>query len=241
MNSRERVLAALNHKEPDRIPVDLGSHRSSGMAAMAYHRLRKHLGLPEKPVRVYDMVQQLAIVEEDVLDLFGVDVIEMGRGFLLDDSDWKPWVLPDGNPCEIPNYINLERQGEHWLLLDGDGVELGIMKQGSLYFEQTRFPLMDRGIEHDHFEDLEEMLGKQMWNAVAHPGAHLKMDETGLHALAHRAKALRESTDRAIVGLFGATCLRSPRCCIAWTTTSWLRDCIPTRWQSFQKNSAKST
>jgi uroporphyrinogen decarboxylase len=211
MNSRERVLAALNHKEPDRIPVDLGSHRSSGMAAMAYHRLRKHLGLPEKPVRVYDMVQQLAIVEEDVLDLFGVDVIEMGRGFLLDDSDWKPWVLPDGNPCEIPNYINLERQGEHWLLLDGDGVELGIMKQGSLYFEQTRFPLMDKGIEHDHFEDLEEMLGKQMWNAVAHPGAHLKMDETGLHALAHRAKALRESTDRAIVGLFGGNMFEIPQ------------------------------
>ena len=89
MTSRERVLAALNHVEPDRIPVDLGGHRSSGIAAIAYHQLRKHLGLPEKAVRVYDMVQQLAIIDEDVLDLFGVDVIEMGRGFLLDDGDWN--------------------------------------------------------------------------------------------------------------------------------------------------------
>ena len=113
MTSRERVLSALNHVEPDRIPVDLGAHRSSGIAAIAYHRLRKHLGLPEKAVRVYDMVQQLAIVDEDVLDLFGVDCIEMGRGFLLEDSDWKPWVLPDGTPCEIPGYIQLELQGEH--------------------------------------------------------------------------------------------------------------------------------
>jgi uroporphyrinogen decarboxylase len=54
MTSRERVLTSLDHKTPDRIPVDLGSHRSSGIAAIAYHRLRKHLGLEEKPVRVYD-------------------------------------------------------------------------------------------------------------------------------------------------------------------------------------------
>ena len=77
MNSRERVLAALNHSEPDRVPVDLGGHRSSGIAAIAYHRLRNYLGLAEKPVRVYDMVQQLAIIDEDMLDLFGVDTIEM--------------------------------------------------------------------------------------------------------------------------------------------------------------------
>ncbi len=48
MTSQERVLAALNHVEPDRIPMDLGGHHSSGIAAIAYHRLRKHLGLTEK-------------------------------------------------------------------------------------------------------------------------------------------------------------------------------------------------
>ena len=211
MTSRERVLAALNHTEPDRIPVDLGAHRSSGIAAIAYQHLRKHLGLPEKPIRVYDMVQQLAIVDEDVLDLFGVDCIEMGRGFLLEDSDWKPWVLPDGTPCEIPGYIQLEPQGEHWLLMDAEGNDVGILKKGSLYFEQTRFPLMERGIENDHFEDLEEMLGRQMWSAIAHPGGHLKMDESGLKELAEGGKALRESTDRAIVGLFGGNMFEIPQ------------------------------
>ncbi|MBP1602076.1 MAG: hypothetical protein H6Q06_2227, partial [Acidobacteria bacterium] len=43
MNSRERVLTTLNHREPDRIPIDLSGHRSSGIAAIAYSRLRKHL------------------------------------------------------------------------------------------------------------------------------------------------------------------------------------------------------
>ncbi len=211
MTSRERVLAALNHSEPDRIPVDLGAHRSSGISAIAYHRLRKHLGLVEKPVRVYDMVQQLAIVDEDVMDLFGVDVVEMGRGFLLNDSDWKPWVLPDGTPCEIPYYTNLEKKGEHWLILDKQGSEMGIMKKGSLYFEQTNYPLMERGIENDHFEDLEEMLGRQMWSAVVHPGAHLEMDEAGLKEMAASAKSFRESTDRAIVGLFGGNMFELPQ------------------------------
>ncbi len=211
MTSRERVLAALNHVEPDRIPVDLGAHRSSGIAAIAYHHLRKHLGLPELTIKVYDMVQQLAIIDEDVLDLFGVDVIEMGRGFLLDDGDWKPWVLPDGTPCEIPYYTNLEKRGEDWFILDGSDIEMGVLKKGSLYFEQTFFPLMDRGIENDHFEDLEEMLGKQIWSAVVHPGAHLEMDEQGLREMGLRAKELRESTDRAIVGLFGGNMFEIPQ------------------------------
>ena len=56
MTSRERVLAALNHREPDRVPIDFSGHRSSGIAAMAYPKLRKFLGLPSKPVRVYDVV-----------------------------------------------------------------------------------------------------------------------------------------------------------------------------------------
>jgi uroporphyrinogen decarboxylase len=211
MTSRERVLLSLDHQEPDRIPVDLGSHRSSGIAAIAYHRLRKHLGLEEKPVRVYDMVQQLAIVDEDVLDLFGVDVVEMGRGFLLEDKDWKPWILPDGTPCEIPHYTNLEKRGGDWYVLDKEGRDMGILKEGSLYFEQVFYPLMERGIENDHFEDLEDMLGQQMWSAIVHPGAHLEMDEAGLAKMANRAKVFRESTDRAIVGLFGGNMFELPQ------------------------------
>ena len=88
MTPRERVLAALNHQEPDRVPIDLSGHRSSGIAAMAYARLRNHLGLPKKPIRVYDPVQQLAIVDEDVLQRFQVDTIELGRAFAHEDKYW---------------------------------------------------------------------------------------------------------------------------------------------------------
>jgi uroporphyrinogen decarboxylase len=74
MNSRERVLTALNHKEPDRVPFDMGGTVATGIQAKAYRRFRQYLGLPEKAVTIIDMLQQLALVEEDVMQRLGVDV-----------------------------------------------------------------------------------------------------------------------------------------------------------------------
>ena len=51
MTPRERVLAALNHEQPDRVPIDLSGHRSSGIAAIAYRKLRAAMGLPERTIR----------------------------------------------------------------------------------------------------------------------------------------------------------------------------------------------
>ena len=102
MTSQERILATLNHREPDRVPVDLSGHRSSGIMAMAYARLQDFLGLPKKPIRVYDPIQQLAIVDDDVLARFQVDTIELGRAFALEDKRWCEWTLPDGTPCLMP-------------------------------------------------------------------------------------------------------------------------------------------
>ena len=110
MNRRERILAAINHQQTDRVPVDFGGHRSSGIMAIAYRKLREHLGLPRKPIRVYDMIQQLAIIDEDVLQRFGVDAIEMGRGFCQDESYWKPWALPDGGDCLIPRWVDVRKR-----------------------------------------------------------------------------------------------------------------------------------
>jgi uroporphyrinogen decarboxylase len=74
MNSRERILTALNHKEPDRVPYDLGGTVVTGIQAKAYSRLRKYLGLPEKEVVIIDILQQLAQVDDDVMDRLGVDL-----------------------------------------------------------------------------------------------------------------------------------------------------------------------
>lgn len=71
---RERVRAALAHKEPDRIPLDLGATGSTGICGHAYHALRKHMGLPDKPLKIWHVMQQLAQIDEDLLGPLGVDV-----------------------------------------------------------------------------------------------------------------------------------------------------------------------
>ena len=73
MNSRERVLLALNHMEPDRVPYDMGGTVVTGIQAKAYARLRKHLGLPEKEIVIIDILQQLAQVDDDVMEVMGLD------------------------------------------------------------------------------------------------------------------------------------------------------------------------
>lgn len=212
MTSRERVLAALNHRQPDRVPVDFSGHRSSGIAAMAYARLKQALGIRTGGIYVYDMLQQLAIVETPVLDRFGVDTLEMGRGFCHDAADWQDWALPDGTPCKVPAYLNLAREGDDWYLHANDGTRMAVMKKGMFYFEQVHFPLMERGIETDDFHDLPAMCAKTMWAGVPHPGAHFPLDAAGLRRLAAGARLARETSGgRAVLGLFGANMFELPQ------------------------------
>jgi len=201
MTSRERVLAALNHQSPERVPVDFSGHRSSGIMAIAYARLKKHLGITEGDIYVYDILQQLAVVEPPVLDRFGVDVIELGRGFALDESYWTDWELPDGTPCKVPAYVNLRRDGGDWFIDADDGAPLAVQKQGSLYFEQINFPLAES--DDCEFTDLSSAFDRAMWAAVGSPPAPLGFDDASLAELRRGARALRDATDRAIVGLFG--------------------------------------
>jgi uroporphyrinogen decarboxylase len=207
MNARERVMAAVNHREPDRVPIDLGGHRSSGIMAIAYNKLKQYLGIESGDIYVYDLIQQLAIIEPEVLARFDVDVIEMGRGFALQPEDWRAWVLPDGTPCKIPAYIEPVKVNGDWHIYHDDGTFIGIQKAGSLYFEQTYWPLADAGDEA--FDDLEAAFEKVIWASLGTPPAPIGYDDEGLEKLARGAKALRESTDKAIIGLFGGNLLEN--------------------------------
>ncbi|MFZ4615549.1 MAG: uroporphyrinogen decarboxylase family protein [Rectinemataceae bacterium] len=199
MTSRERVLAALAHGTVDRVPVDFGGHRSSGIMAIGYARLRRALGLPSRPIRVYDVVQQLAVVDTDLLDRFGVDTVELGRGFSLGDADWKEWVLPDGTPCLVPAWVDLRQEGGDWWLYNADGRRAGVQKKGSLYFEQVYWPYSE-GIPED-LSSLADAIGSVQWSTATPP----QLGRVGLTGLAAGARDFRASTDRAIIFLFGGS------------------------------------
>ncbi len=201
--SRARVMAAVNHREPDRIPVDLGGHRSSGVMAIAYNKLKRHLGITTGDIYVYDFVQQLAIIEPEVLDRFGVDTIELGRGFALEHEDWQDWALPDGTPCKIPAFLRPVKVGADWCVYHEDGTLIAIQKEGCLYLEQTHWPYLEAS--DADFTDLTVAFDHMMWSKVGAPPAPIGYDPAGLVQLEAGARALRASTDRAIIGLFGGS------------------------------------
>ncbi len=113
MTSRERLIKALNHKEPDRIPFDIGSTIVSGIQAVAYNNLKKALGIESGEVYVYDTLQQLAWVEDEVREALGIDT----KSVVPDDiSARKPGELTDGSPGVVPEGFNPE------ILTDGSKV-----------------------------------------------------------------------------------------------------------------------
>jgi uroporphyrinogen decarboxylase len=201
MTSRERVLAACNHRQPDRVPVDLSGHPSSGIAAIAYAKLRDYLGLPKKTLRVYDPIQQLAIVDDDVLEKFGVDTLDLGRAFGLDEASWADWTLPDGTPCKMPAWALPEKADGRWVFRSRSGRVIGHMPEGALYFEQTYFPFADEKGP----TTISEAMQESMWHAViSPPGPWVN------HAqLREGARQLRQQTNKAILGGFGGNLLET--------------------------------
>jgi uroporphyrinogen decarboxylase len=191
----------LNHQQPDRVVVDLSGYRSSGISAVAYPKLRAALGVEPRSVDVYDPVQQLAIVHEDVLDRFGVDTIEMGRGFCHEDKWWADWTLPDGTSCRMPVWALPEHVGGEWILRAPSGRIMARMPEGSLHFDQVTWPFLD---DEEDLSKIEALYPEHMWTGVASPPGP---SVSGPAELAEGARALRAKTDRAIVGLFGGNLL----------------------------------
>jgi uroporphyrinogen decarboxylase len=203
MTHRHRVLDALDHRSTDRCPIDFGGHRSSGINAVAYSNLRRFLELPPKPIRVYDVIQQLAIIDEDVLDRFDVDTIELGRAFASGPEHWTDWTLPDGTPCTVPVWTKPQPHQLGWALHSATGRILGTMSPFIPYFQQSYYPFLT----HDDLNSLESALNECLWTALRPPPGPLASGASGRASLAQAAASLRQRSDRAIIALFGGSLL----------------------------------
>ncbi len=123
MTSKERVLAAIDHREPDRVPFDLTSTLVTGIHYVAYEKLRNYLGMPKKKTRIFDQVQGLARVDDDLLKYLEVDT----RGVLT--GNFSGWEL------EIKETESYEQFDDAW------GVTWRRPKPYGLYYEMARHPL----------------------------------------------------------------------------------------------------
>jgi len=198
---RQRILSAIDHREPDRVPVDLGATPSSGISATAYGRLKAHLDLQAGHTRIYDVVQQLAQPEESILDRFGVDVLDIGRAFNERDEDWCDIRLANGDAAQYPTWFRPVARSDGSFDAELAGETIARMPAGGTFFDQTCFPYLDGYPET--FESLDDAMGRVLWAALVHsPWDHA--GETDFwEQLRARTLRLRESSDRALMVVCG--------------------------------------
>lgn len=150
MNSRERVLMALDHQEPDRVPIDLGASVVTSIAIPTYISLRDYLGLPKKSVETLEVVQQIAVVDEDVLDRYGVDAIPV---FANQPAGYQAVFVEDADGCKS--------------FQDEFGATL-YRPKSSCYYDWRKFPLTEPSLD---------ALEKMPWPDPADPARYRGLRE----------------------------------------------------------------
>lgn len=188
MTSRERIRAAMNHQEPDMLPIDFAGHRSSGISAIAYNKLKEKLGYHPETTKVYDIMQQLAWPEPFMIDRFGGDVVQvlgLKPSFGVKVDRWKSGFLPDGSVCQYPYDFNpvINANGESELFDPETGTLLARMPANGLYYDSVRYYL--NGAET--IEDLERIMIEP------------SVSDEALDFLEINAKEMYYNTDKALL------------------------------------------
>jgi hypothetical protein len=197
MTSRERVAMALDHQEPDRVPLDLGASAVTGMHVSTVYRLRQALALdpPGTPVKVVEPYQMLGEIKPDLLEALGVDVVglESTRTFFgFKNEGWRPWTTFDGTPVLVPEDFNTDPEPNGDILMYPEGDKSvppsGHMPEGGWYFDSIiRQPPIDD--DNLNVEDNLEEFGP------------IADDE--LERFRREAERLYTETDKAILASFG--------------------------------------
>lgn len=151
--SRERILTACAHREPDRLPVDFGGGFQTGIHVSMVYQLRQALGLdrPGTPVKVVEIYQMLGEIAPDLRAALGVDTVSLhgtGTMFGFPQTAFKPWTLADGTPVLVPGDFNTqyEPNGDllQWPGNDRSVPPSGRMPAGGHFFDAIlRQPPLD--------------------------------------------------------------------------------------------------
>ena len=161
-SSRQRVLDAIAHKQPDQVPVDFGGTSVTGIHVSCVAALRDYYGLEKRPVKVHEPYQMLGLLDEDLKQALGIDVEGVFRRrtmFGFENEDWKAWDF-NGLEVLVPGMFNttVDENGDTLIYPEGDltAEPSGRMPRGFHFFDAIirQEPLDD---EHLNVEDnLEE-------------------------------------------------------------------------------------
>ena len=199
MNSRQHVEAAVNHQQPDRVPLDLGATPVSGMQVSCVYKLRQALGLdkPGTPVKVNEPYQMLGEIAPDLQDALGIDCVGLGAPAPCSGSRTRAGSLgppSTARPCWCPSGFNTDPEPNGDILMYPEGDKSvppsGRMPKGGFYFDST---VRQEPIDDDHLnveDNVEEFQ---------------PISDDTLQYYAAESDRLRRQSDRAIVANFGGT------------------------------------
>jgi uroporphyrinogen decarboxylase len=193
MNSRERVLAALSHREPDRVPMDLGGGAATGMVGIAHNRLLKHLGL-EGDTKIWLQYVQWAVTDEKVRERFAIDCVNV----VPMPPKWRRDTLPDGSASLVPSSFTPRDEPDGSRVDVYKGVPIARMPPGGYWYDPIHFPL-----EKASIEDLDGFSWMAPFSFYRLPDVKLLDDM--VEGVKDTAKTWFENTDLALVGFAGAS------------------------------------
>lgn len=190
MTSRERLVMTLNHKEPDRIPIDFGGTGVTGIHASCVAALRDYFGLEKRPVRIHEPFQMLGMVDDDLRKAMGLDVVGVFArttlfGFAIEN--WKSWRF-NGMDVLVPGDFNvtIDANGDTLIYPEGDMsfAPSGRMPSGGYFFDsivrQEPFD-EDRLNPEDNLEEYKPISPEDLDHLVRATQAAV---ETGLGVIA---------------------------------------------------------
>ncbi|MFC1498873.1 uroporphyrinogen decarboxylase family protein [Verrucomicrobiota bacterium] len=213
MKARERIQTALNHKEPDILPVDFGGGFQTGIAVSIVYKLRQALGLDKEgtPVKVVEPYQMLGEIKPDLQDALGLDCVSVagtGTMFGFSQKDWKEWTMHDGTPVLAAGLFNTEPEENGDILQYPEGDKsvgpCARMPEGGHFFDAItrQDPIEEDKLDpEDNLEEFSIISDEEL--------AHYKQEADRLYA----------ETDRALFCSFGGLTFGD----IALVPATWLK------------------
>lgn len=190
MTSRERVWKAINHEEPDMIPIDIGGTKSTGMHVDTFCQIGKELGIDAELPRVPDVFQMLCRMDEPVRSWLHTDVLQIENFieyFDLKNCHWKPWTDHAGNRILMPGEFEPVSDDKGTLYLhDKNGKICAFMAPDGCYFDRY----VDPG-----YRMPDKLMEPEEWKAQIP-----LYDEEELRVLENTARFMHENTEYSLVG-----------------------------------------
>lgn len=191
MTSREKVHKMFNREPFDGMVIDIGGMYSDGIAAEAYAKLLKHIGMEDEEIKVFDVSQQLAWVSPRVVEYLGGDFVlahRMRLRYGISCKEWKEDSLPGGIRCLVPSELNPKTDEKGNKNIYAEGTLVSRMPKDGHYYDQIVHVLEDA----DSVDDIEKFQFEKFLD-----------DEVDY--IADMVEQLYTDTDKAIVFGFGAT------------------------------------